>query len=69
MGAFSTPQLTVICTCATFEPGFQIVVTLSLTRGMYCPAETDRIQKMEFESVSLNYFTMSLCVCTEMYRI
>lgn len=31
--AFSVPQFTVICTCAVFEPGFQIGVTLSLTRG------------------------------------
>lgn len=33
VGAFSIPRFTVICTCAMFEPGFQIAVTLSLTPG------------------------------------
>lgn len=51
--AFSIPQFTVICTRAMFEPGSQIVVNLSLTCGIDRPTETDWIQKMEFESISL----------------
>lgn len=38
------------CTRALLEAGFQAVVHLSLT----CGQETDWIQKMEFESISLN---------------
>lgn len=40
MEAFSIPQITVICHYAMLEPGFKIVVTLSLTCGTYRPAET-----------------------------
>lgn len=63
--AFSILQFTVICTRAVFEPAFQIVVTVSLTCGIYCPAETDRIQKMEFESISLKHCTVNICVFME----
>lgn len=67
--ALLIPQFTVICTCAMFEPGFQIVVTLSVTCGTERPAETDWIQKMEFESDALKYFTITsvfLQRCTEL---
>lgn len=38
---FSIPRITVICTYAIFEPGLQIVVTLSLICGTCPPVETD----------------------------
>lgn len=63
--AFSILQFTVICTRAVFEPAFQIVVTVSLTCGIYCPAEIDRIQKMEFESISLKHCTVNVCIFME----
>lgn len=57
--AFSISQINVICSYAVFEPDFKLVVTLSLTCGTYDPAETTEIQKMEFENISLKYFTKS----------
>lgn len=61
MEAFSIPQITMICRYAMLEPGFKIVVTLSLTWGTYCPAETAWTQKMELAHISLKYFTLSFC--------
>lgn len=57
--AFSISQINVICSYAVFEPDFKLVVTLSLTCGTYDPAETTEIQKVEFENISLKYFSKS----------
>lgn len=64
---FSIPQISVICTYAIFEPGFQTVVTLSLICGTCHPMETDRIQRMAFEKNFSELFPMSFGVFTEVY--
>lgn len=53
---FSIPRITVICTYAIFEPGLQIVVTLSLICGTCPPVETDWVQRMAVEHISLKSF-------------